>query len=320
MGQLKSVYAYAVLTLGGCGEHTEIVARERSASLGGADNTGGSENSGSGGQDSGGSGATGSVSAPRFGPPSRISELNDPNAKDQDPTLTEDQLEIFFFSDRGGNADIWRSTREDIAAPWEPPVEVAELNSDSIEQNPTISRDGLRIWFYSRREPLGLYYSERPSRADPFVAPEALTINAPGSDGFPIAPALDARELRMAISIGEGDTRDLYEQVRPSLAGTWGEAVRLSGINSDRADSTPFLVDEGHEILFHSGRSGQGDLYWAYREAPGLAFTHVEPLDDVNDPMAFDSHPHLTTDRKWLYFGSDRGGVTDLHVAEALGN
>lgn len=305
--------ACTVIALLGCGEQAEIIAHERAPAVGGASNSGGAPGSG-GGE----GGENGLASAPRFSAPLPVTALNDPSAKDQDPTLTEDQLEIFFFSDRGGNADIWKSTREDLAAPWEPPVIVTELNSPEIEQNPTISRDGLRIWFYSRRDPLGLYFSERPSRSEPFGEVVPLIVTAPDSDGFPIAPSLDTMELRMAVSIGEGDTRDLYEMVRPSLNGSWGEAARLSGVNSDRADSTPYLIDEGRELLFHSGRSGQGDLYWAYRQAPGLAFTHVEPLDDINDPMAFDSYPHLTTDRKWLYFGSDRGGVTDLYVAEAL--
>jgi len=313
MWQPNLLTASVVLVLFGCSERGEVVARERSAGVG--DGSGGVP--GSGGDNSGGRGASEDPSVPRFFSPSPLAELNDPEAKDQDPTLTEDQLEIFFFSDRGGNADIWRSTRDDVDAPWEPPVVVAELNSPEIEQNPTISRDGLRIWFYSRRDPLGIYYAERPTRAQPSGAVEPLPVNAADSDGFPIAPSVDRMPLRMAVSIGEGDTRDLYELVRPAVSGSWGEAIRLSGINSDRADSTPFLIDDGHELLFHSGRSGAGDLYWAYREAPGLAFTHVEPITDVNDPMAFESRPHLTVDRRWLYFGSDRSGVTDLYVAEA---
>lgn len=164
---------------------------------------------------------------------------------------------------------------------------------------------------------MGAYFAERPSRDEAFGAPEPIIISAPDSDGFVIAPSVDASELRMAVSIGESTTRDLYELVRPSRSGSWGEAAPLSGVNSDHADSTPFLIDDGREMLFHSGRLGAGDLFWAYREAPGLDFTHVEPLPDVNDSVAFESHPHLTADRRWLYFGSDRGGNTDIYVAES---
>jgi hypothetical protein len=199
-------------------------------------------------------------------------------------------------------------------------VPVDELNSPENEQNPTISRDGLRIWFYSRREPLGIYFAERQARDEPFTAPQPLPIDA-GSDpdAFPIGPSVDVSELRMAVSIGNGATRDLYEIVRASPTGTWGDPAPLSGANSEGyADSTPFLIDDGREMLFHSGRSGSGDLFWAQRSAPGLPFTEVAPLSDVNDAIGFDSHPHLTVDRRWLYFGSDRDGNTDIYIAAAL--
>lgn len=312
MWQLNTLTACIAVVLWGCGERAEIVARERSSSVGGDQGDG--DGDGAGGDGGQGSGDPG---PPRFSAPSSIVELNDPEAKDQDPTVTEDQLEIFFFSDRNGEPDIWRSTRDAVNAPWEPPQQVAELNSVDVEQNPAISRDGLRIWYYSRRDPAGVYFAERPTRSEPFAEPEALTISAPGSDGLVIAPSVDASELRMAVSIGEATSRDIYEMVRPSLSGSWGEAVLVSGANSDNSESTPFLIEDGSELLFHSGRTGAGDLFWAYREAPGLAFTHVEPLSDVNDPAAFESHPHLTADRRWLYFGSDRGGNTDIYVAEA---
>jgi Tol biopolymer transport system component len=316
----------------GCDTHSETVARQR---LG----TGGSE-SGAGGLagDGDGDGTAGSrpgdgdgESAPpvggasgvgplRFKEPQAVAELNDPNAKDQDPTVTADQLEIFYFSDRAGDADIWTATRESAAASWGPPEPVVELNSAESEQNPAISRDGLRLWYYSSRDPVGVYFAERPTRADPFSAPLPITISAAAaSDGFAIAPSVDVTELRMAVSIGASDSRDLYEIVRASPTGSWGEAAELSGTNTTGyAESTPFLIDEGRELLFHSGRSGSGDLFWAYREAPGLPFTQVAPLTGANDPASFDTHPHLTVDRKWLYFGSTRGGNTDIYVAEVL--
>lgn len=327
MWQTYMVTASTVLVLcgSGCGERSEVVARELSLSGGGPGDgdgdVGDGDNDGAGGDLAGGgdgAGGTAGLERPRYTTPNPVDELNDPVAKDQDPSLTADQLEIFFFSDRGGEADIWAARRSSVDAPWNEPVSVDELNSPEVEQNPAISRDGLRIWYYSRREPLGIYFAERPSRTEPFGAPEPFDINLSGLEGFPIGPSVDASELRMALSIGEAETRELYEIVRPSPTGTWGNPAPLSGANSEGyADSTPFLIDDGSEMLFHSGRSGMGDLFWAYRAAPGLPFTQVAPLSEVNDPVGFDSHPHLTVDRRWLYFGSDRDGNTDIYVAEA---
>jgi Tol biopolymer transport system component len=121
----------------------------------------------------------------------------------------------------------------------------------------------------------------------------------------------------MAVSIGTAESRDLYELVRPSLTASWGEPALVPGVNFDGADSTPFLVDDGRELLFQSGRLGLGDLFWAYRESPGVAITRVEPLGEINDPIGFESHPHLTVDRKRLYFGSDRDGNTEIYVADS---
>lgn len=315
----------------GCETHSEVVARERTGT-GGTSGGGGAPGDGAapGNGAAPGDGAAGASAAPATGgaassarptltAPAPVAILNDPNAKDQDPSLTGDMLEIFFFSDRDGNADIWTSVRSAIDSEWTQPMPVSELNSQEIEQNPEISNDGLTIWFYSRREPIGIYFSERPGRTQPFGEPEFIAINS-GSDpdSFPIAPSVDTSTLRMALSIGAATTRDLYEVVRPSITGTWGEPAFLLGVNSDNVDSTPFLVGDGREMLFSSGRAGNGDLFWAYRDSPGLPFTRVEPLAELNDPVAFETHPHLTSDRRWLYFGSDRGGNTDIYVSEVI--
>ncbi len=300
---------------GACEEHGEVIARELTGDAGAHS---GGEAGTHGGEAGASTGGAPEVERPQFASPAPLDALNDPDAKDQDPTLTDDELEIFFFSDRSGNEDIWRATRESVDVAWDPPVLVPELNSDKLDQNPAISRDGLRIWFSSSREPPGIYQASRPNREEPFGAPELIPIDSGDPDDFVIAPSVDLTELRMAVSIGTGASRDLYELARPSLTGSWGPPALLPGVNGTNAESTPFLIDDGREFLFISGRSGGGDLYWAYRASPGLPVTRVEPLTEVNDPVAFESHPHLTSDRARLYFGSDRGGNTDIYVAETF--
>jgi hypothetical protein len=313
--------AFAVL---GCTERGEVIARERTLDAG-AGGAAGAHASGGSGTNTGGLGCGagapsggGPGARPQLSQPVPVAELNDPVAKDGDPTLTEDELEIFFFSDRNGDEDLWKSTRESIDAAWDEPMLVQELNSDKLDQNPSISRDGLRIWFSSNREPAGNYYASRPSRDEPFGTPELIPIQSGSTEGSVIAPSVDVTELRMAVSIGTGASRDIYELVRPSLMGSWGAPALLPGVNGTNAESTPFLIDDGRELLFISGRSGGGDLYWAYRESLALPTVLVEPLTEVNDPTGFESHPHLTVDRARLYFGSDRGGNTDIYVAEVL--
>jgi Tol biopolymer transport system component len=255
---------------------------------------------------------------PVFESPVPVSILNDPVAKDQDPSLPADQLEILFFSDRAGTADLWRSVRSTSTDDWTTPEPVAELNDPvEIEYNPTLSADGLRIWFCSSRDPAGIWYSDRPSRVEPFSLPTPISIDSLADENLVIGPSLLADFLTMALSIGVGETRDLYEVTRPDLVSPWSSPKPITGINSDAADSTPHLYDDGLQLFFASGRSGAGDLFWAYREGLDEPVTQVTPLDELNDPDEFESYPHLTADRKMIYFGSSRSGGTDIYMAPA---
>ena len=90
-----------------------------------------------------------------LGPAVLISELSDPIATDQGPTLRSDGREVFFFSTRPGGlggADLWTSTRRSVHDPWTPPMNVgAPLNSPAAEQQPSLSSGGLTLLFASSR-------------------------------------------------------------------------------------------------------------------------------------------------------------------------
>ena len=89
------------------------------------------------------------------GPAVLISELSDPVATDQGPTLRSDGREIFFFSTRPGGvggADLWTSTRRSVHDPWSTPVNLGlPLNSPASEQQPSLSGDGRTLVFASSR-------------------------------------------------------------------------------------------------------------------------------------------------------------------------
>lgn len=292
----------AWIPLLGCTENTQVIAHESAHQGGPGVHLGG---------------ATGEGSRPEFEDPEPITQLNDPIAKDQDPTLTADLLQIFFFSDRSGEDEIWTARRPSVAESWGVPEQVVELGSPSSERNPFISRDGTRIWFHSTREPIGIWYAERADLASEFSQPVALDLDLTGLDSGAISPSLTPDFLRMAVSIGASDTRNIYELARPTENGVFSPPALVEGLESDFADSTPFLIDEGLELLFSSGRTGGGDLYWARRNALPEPVVELEALTELNDPTAFESHPHLAADRSWVFFGSSRSGGTDLFQARA---
>ena len=91
---------------------------------------------------------TRSSRAAAWAAPTLIAPLSSPG-RDDNPTLREDGLEIFFSSDRAGSQayDVYRSTRTAIDQPFEAPTKVTELSSARDDIGTRLSRDGRRMYF-----------------------------------------------------------------------------------------------------------------------------------------------------------------------------
>jgi hypothetical protein len=89
-----------------------------------------------------------------WGVATRIPELSS-TGTDNRPTLRQDGLEIFFYSDRAGGVgatDLWTSTRATVDALWSTPVDLgATVNSTAGDIHPTLSADALTMIFSSTR-------------------------------------------------------------------------------------------------------------------------------------------------------------------------
>ena len=86
-----------------------------------------------------------------FNAPTNVAALNS-SSLDRSSSVRRDGLEIFFESDRDGGRDIWVSSRASLAAPWNPPVNLAAVNSDVSDQSPSLSADGAVLYFSSGRD------------------------------------------------------------------------------------------------------------------------------------------------------------------------
>jgi Tol biopolymer transport system component len=89
-----------------------------------------------------------------WGLATRIPELSTSFAENR-PTLRQDGLEIFFYSNRtgtvGGN-DLWTATRASLDDAWSTPVDLGvPVNSSGTEIHPYLSADATTIVFSSDR-------------------------------------------------------------------------------------------------------------------------------------------------------------------------
>ena len=257
---------------------------------------------------------TGSFSAPR-----RILELADP-ADDDDPTLTDDLLEIYFASTRAtgtaGNADIWRSTRLLVTDPWSTPVPVSELNTTTNDENPGIAGDGLTLWFSSNRDGnVDIYVSTRGARDQIWSPPVRVPDLSTAADDLGAEPARSG--LRIAV-YGDGPRR-LFESTRPSADALWSVPVPLTSLNvPDTADNLSGFFVTDLEIWFAStrpGGAGMHDIYRAVRPSIDEPFGEPVPVAGLNGPSR-DDDPWLSPDGHTVFFTSSITGNQEIYVAE----
>jgi len=84
---------------------------------------------------------------------SPVDTLNSDGFSDARPNVSRDGLEIVFDSNRAGSFDVYIATRGSLNASWSTPKRLtSEVNSDTADETrPSLSRDGLRLYFGSTR-------------------------------------------------------------------------------------------------------------------------------------------------------------------------
>lgn len=157
-------------------------------------------------------------------------------ATEQMGGLWEDELTgntiLYFSSNRNGNQDIFASTLQPNGT-FGTPVPVTELNSSANDQQPTLSRDGLEIYFISDRPgsilnaagkpSQDIWRSTRASTLDPWSQPENLgpTVNSPFADVRP-SLSFDGTTLYFHSAFRTGNLSmffDVWQTTRTKLTG-----------------------------------------------------------------------------------------------------
>jgi WD40-like Beta Propeller Repeat len=200
------------------------------------------------------------------------------------------------------------------------PVLVAELFSETKDDNPTLTWDMKEIYYSTKRdgENTDVWWASRASADEPFGEPELL---APfSSEGFDTSPAVDGDGLTfwVAQAVDDSDTAlDILKAERPNREAAWGALELVPELNSDADDIPRPTGAHGLIMPLSSRREGDGYLtFTAERPSASEPFTEPQVLNEpvgagVNTADAFLSDDGLTL----LYnqVGSDETG--DLFVA-----
>jgi Tol biopolymer transport system component len=152
-----------------------------------------------------------------FGPPFPIGELNIDTVAEYQPFLTFDGTELWFSREEAGFARIMRSAAGDGG--YGKPAIVPELASSGQDWEPTLSADGLTIYFSSTRPggrgDFDIWVAKRTTRTGTFGDPKPVVeLNGPNRD-VPGFLSTDGCRLYFDARRGDAGTADLYIAEKP---------------------------------------------------------------------------------------------------------
>ena len=252
---------------------------------------------------------------PTFGQPENLGPTINSSDFDGGPSVSADELSLYFISDRPPSAggDIWMAARTSVSEPFANPQRLGpEVNSPSSEGAPSISADGLELFF--DRAPEGhTFVSTRASTSVSFRTAMPLSLgNAVCCDGFPAISA-DGLELYFCSNRDGGSGGDdIWVAVRPTRSQPFGPPMNLGPIvNSGAGDCEPSISQDGLELFFASDRAGGSgglDIWVTTRAKRSESFRKPTNLGPRFNTLFSDERPEISADGMTLYFMSNRPG------------
>jgi hypothetical protein len=261
-----------------------------------------------------------------FGTPINLGPTVNSSSDDLGAEITTDGLELYFSSNRSGGFgdwDLYVATRETTQDDWGTPVNLGSPpNSQYGEWESSVSNDGLSLYFsdvypkYGSQRPDGLgmrdiWISTRPTKADPWAAPENLgiPINSQWGENWPAISA-DGLSLYLCCHtterVGFG-LYDIFVARRQTTSEPFGEPVNLGpNVNSSTGDITPAISADELILFFYRG---DREMWMATRRNTSDPFgPAIKVPEPVNTSAYEDGSPYLSADGYTLYFCSNRSG------------
>ncbi len=258
-----------------------------------------------------------------FGEPTNLGPTVNGATRDQQPCLSADGLRLFFHSDDRpggyGEGDLWMTTRPTTKDPWAEPVNLGPIvNSSAGDASPSISVDGLELFFQSKRAggsgDSDLWVTTRPTTDESWGEPLNLgpVVNSSAKE---VSPGISGDGLSIyfhSSRAGNIGPRDIWMSTRQTKDEAWGPPVNLGPtVNSSAYDYSPSISADGRLLLIWSNRPGGyggSDIWVAMRKTLDDPWQEPVNLGPIVNSSSADGGPALSPDGSILYFHSDRPG------------
>jgi hypothetical protein len=206
--------------------------------------------------------ATRTSTSAQFGAATPIAELNS-TSLDGAVSITDDGLEVAFFSGRSGPLDLWHARRTSTADVFPTPILVLSNPATEVRDAPEISADALEIYYTYGNATRDIHRASRPNIASTFTDNGPVTeINSAQDDAL---AALSSDGLELIVQSNRGGANRLYRATRATKAAPFGTPQPLPDLDALGAGlSDPELADNGRELYFTLD-TGSRDIWSARR-------------------------------------------------------
>jgi hypothetical protein len=189
------------------------------------------------------------------------------------PFVSRDGLSLFFATDRFGTSgprDIMLATRASEADNFGAPSFVTAANGTGTDNLPTLTADGLTLFFRSDRfggqGDEDIWTVSRASSTGPFSNATNFTqLNTFQSESA-VSLRSDGLEIFFASErFGTEGDDDVWMAERATLSDAFSNVRNVSEVNGFAQDTDPALSSDGTELFFASSRTGLPTLWRSTR-------------------------------------------------------
>jgi hypothetical protein len=277
-----------------------------------------------------------------FGEPTNLGPKVNRTTSQWDVCISSDGLLLLWGSLEGyGGADIWMATRPTANDPWSEAANLGpRINTVSEETDPSLSTDGLTLFFRSNR-PGGfggqdLWVAKRADKESEWDTPTNLGPQV-NTEWDEIKPNISGDGLSLYFSDyswweptasprpgGQGQG-DIWVTTRASKDDPWESPVNLGPmVNSSAVDGGPCISADGSALFFFSNRSGghgSHDIWISTRLTSelipeGYWGTPIN-LGSIVNSQEYDKDPCISTNGSILYYDSG-SNVIDIYQSQII--
>ncbi len=261
----------------------------------------------------GGAGSAGTVACDvhtPFGAPVAAAAFNS-DVGDDGLSFSSDGLTAYISSARSsrGDFDIFTLTRPSADQPFGSATALdGGINTADQERDPHVSRDGLKLYYFSNHglgATFDLFVSTRASLSASFGPGVPLAaLNSTANEFNPFPTSGDQVLYFASDRPGGAGGTDIYRAPLAVTATTVAPSL-ISEISTAASEYRPVPSDDGLTMYFDRVGAANDDILVATRATATDPFGPARAVTELNS-AGIDYPIWLSTDRCTIYFGSDR--------------